>query len=268
VRRSLITLLVALSVLVSSGTGSARADDLEQGLQLKFRQARVLLAQAGARLRKGESPAAEMEQVKKLSEEVRADSLLVEERFRLRQEKAAQLGGSAVARQNAVTVGYTGAIEEYLALLAAIPPDGSVTPTVLESLDKLLDYLIPKKKLPLFGNLPYRRLPFPPKEPDTSTVVVPAYRGGDSAVTSQDTESTPEAPFSPEIGELARSLGFSPVLIYEWVKNNVDTEWYWGCMKGAEETLRQKGGNDCDQAGELKLLKSDVITRLAAGSEG
>jgi RHS repeat-associated protein len=254
VRRSLITLLVAVSVMLSTGTGSARADELEQGLQLKFRQARVLLVQAGARLRKGESPAAEIEQAKKLSEEVRADSMLMVERFRLREEKAAQLGGSAVARQNAVTAGYTRAIEEYLALIAAIPPDGNVTPTVLESLDKLLDYLIPKKKLPLFGNLPYRHLSFPPKEPDISTVVVPAYRGGDSTVTSRDTASTPEAPLSPEIGELAKNLNFSPVLIYEWVKNNVETEWYWGCMKGAEETLRQKGGNDCDQAALLTAL--------------
>jgi transglutaminase-like putative cysteine protease len=28
----------------------------------------------------------------------------------------------------------------------------------------------------------------------------------------------------------------------------VESEWYWGVQKGAEETLRQKSGNDADQA--------------------
>ncbi|WP_054692759.1 transglutaminase-like domain-containing protein [Geotalea toluenoxydans] len=44
------------------------------------------------------------------------------------------------------------------------------------------------------------------------------------------------------------------MLIYEWVKNNVETEWYWGAMKGAEETLRQKSGNDADQSALLVAL--------------
>jgi len=44
------------------------------------------------------------------------------------------------------------------------------------------------------------------------------------------------------------------VNIYEWVKNNIQTEWYWGCMKGAEGALRQKNGNDADQAALLVAL--------------
>ena len=38
------------------------------------------------------------------------------------------------------------------------------------------------------------------------------------------------------------------------LKNNIKTEWYWGLMKGAEETLRQKSGNDADQAALLVAM--------------
>lgn len=42
--------------------------------------------------------------------------------------------------------------------------------------------------------------------------------------------------------------------IYQWVKDNIKTEWYWGSMKGAEQTLLQKSGNDADQAALLVAL--------------
>ncbi|MDP2156534.1 MAG: transglutaminase domain-containing protein, partial [Nitrospirota bacterium] len=56
--------------------------------------------------------------------------------------------------------------------------------------------------------------------------------------------------------------------MYEYVKNNIETEWYWGCMKGAEETLRQKSGNDCDQATLLASLlrASGFPTRYVRGT--
>jgi len=267
VKRSYILLLAAFSVILIAGAGSAHADDLEKGLDLAIRQCRVLVAKAGSQLQKGNSPAEEILQLVRLTEEIQADSVLLAERFRLREEKAAEIGGNLVARQNAVTTGYAKAIEEYLALIAAIPPDGSVTTATLEKIEQLLNYLIPRKKLPLYGNLPYRHLSFPPREPNFSKTVVPAYQGGSFDSTDQDTASTPETLITPEIGELARNLDFSPVLIYEWVKNNVDSEWYWGCMKGAEETLRQKSGNDCDQATLLAALlrASGFPTRYVHG---
>ena len=67
---------------------------------------------------------------------------------------------------------------------------------------------------------------------------------------------------------MRKSFNWNPVLIYEYVKNNIDTEWYWGCMKGAEETLRQKSGNDCDQATLFAALlrASGFPTRYVRGT--
>ena len=58
------------------------------------------------------------------------------------------------------------------------------------------------------------------------------------------------------------------MLIYEYMKNNIETEWYWGCMKGAEETLHQKSGNDCDQASLFAALlrASGFPTRYVRGT--
>ena len=85
---------------------------------------------------------------------------------------------------------------------------------------------------------------------------------------TDDTKGTAEAPLSAEIVAKAQSLNWNPVLIYEFVKNNIETEWYWGCMKGAEETLRQKSGNDCDQAALLVALMraSGYPTRYVRGT--
>ncbi|TAN42406.1 MAG: transglutaminase domain-containing protein [Nitrospirae bacterium] len=103
--------------------------------------------------------------------------------------------------------------------------------------------------------LPYRGLNLPQREPKEGVSVIPAYKGGPArGVTPEDTEETAEAPQSYEIAVLAQSLNWSPVLIYEYVKHTIETEWYWGCMKGAQETLRQKSGNDCDQASLLAAL--------------
>ncbi|MEA5114445.1 MAG: transglutaminase domain-containing protein, partial [Geobacteraceae bacterium] len=266
-RRLSIALLVAVSVIAGTWVESVRADELEQGLDLKFRQSRIVLSKAGAKLRKGESVTAEIDQVRKLAEDAQADGMLLAERFRLLEVKASEMGGSVAARQKSVTEGFAKALEEYLALIAAIPPDGNVSPATLSIIDKVLDRLISRKNHPLLGNLPYRHPSFPPKEPDQSASIIPAYQNGNSVVDSQDTAPSPEAEISPAVGELAKSLGFSPVLIYEWVKNNVDSEWYWGCMKGAEETLRQKSGNDCDQAALLTALlrASGFPTRYVHG---
>ncbi|MDA8083796.1 MAG: transglutaminase-like domain-containing protein, partial [Nitrospiraceae bacterium] len=111
------------------------------------------------------------------------------------------------------------------------------------------------QKIPVLGTVPYRNLDYPSKEPFEGQSIKPAYKGGPAkTVTPEDTGETEEAPFSMEIASVAQSLDWSPVRIYAFVMNNIDTEWYWGCMKGAEETLRQRSGNDCDQATLLVAL--------------
>ena len=145
--------------------------------------------------------------------------------------------------------GYLSALGEYLDLTeslqaSALSPEYPALSSQLEKLKTLLDRILRKKKRPILGSLPYRTLNYPAREPDESSIIIPAYKGGNKLVSDEDLKDTPEAPISLEIAELAQSLKWNPVLMYEYVKNNIDTDWYWGCMKGAEETLRQKSAND------------------------
>ena len=141
---------------------------------------------------------------------------------------------------------YMRALEEYLTLIESLPEEDEFSETILDGLKTLLDETLYKKKALIFGTLPYRGLNYPAREPIEAPSIKPAYKGGNKTVSPEDLKSTLEAPRSEEIAALAESLEWNPVLIYEWVKNNVETEWYWGCMKGAEEALRQGSGNDCD----------------------
>lgn len=121
---------------------------------------------------------------------------------------------------------------------------------------------------PIIGSLPYTHLNYPLREPDPGPGIRPAYKGGNKSVSPEDTQSTPEAPLSTEIATLAQTLKWNLVLIYEYVKNTIETQWYWGCMKGAEETRRQQSGNDCDQATLLTALlrASGYPTRYVRGT--
>jgi hypothetical protein len=60
--------------------------------------------------------------------------------------------------------------------------------------------------------------------------------------------------FSPEIKALADSLGKDPIKMYDYVKNTIAYQPYWGSLKGARQTLLEKQGNDCDQASLLISL--------------
>lgn len=65
-----------------------------------------------------------------------------------------------------------------------------------------------------------------------------------------DLAETAETKFTQEIKNLADSLK-TPVRMYEFVKNNIDFEPYYGSRKGATGTLNQLAGNDYDQASLL-----------------
>lgn len=97
---------------------------------------------------------------------------------------------------------------------------------IIEKLRLLLDKIVLKKKNPILGNLPYKNLNYPSREPDTNPPIKPAYKGGNKIVSPDDTKNTEEAPISKQITELAQSLNWNPVSIYEYVKNNIETEWY------------------------------------------
>jgi RHS repeat-associated protein len=71
-----------------------------------------------------------------------------------------------------------------------------------------------------------------------------------------------------EIVELARGLDNDPVRLYEFVHNHIRYEPYYGSLKGATRTLRDRAGNDCDQASLLLALlrQSGVEAKYAYGT--
>ncbi len=244
----------------------ALESDLENQLQQSLIQSRAIINRAENKLKDSASIDNEITKLKEVSESISITHALLQERFRSRQDTVNQLGGKALERQQAMEERYLKAVGEYLAIINSIQP--SAISNQLKTLKTLLDTILPKTKRPIFGSLPYRNLNYPAREPDASPAIIPAYQGGNQTVFADDTRDTEEAPISKEIAEFAQSLNWKPVAIYEYVKNNIETEWYWGCMKGAEETLRQKSGNDCDQATLLAALlrASGFPTRYVRGS--
>jgi transglutaminase-like putative cysteine protease/cell wall-associated NlpC family hydrolase len=86
--------------------------------------------------------------------------------------------------------------------------------------------------------------------------------------TAADLSETPEIQFTPEIRAKAVELGNNPVKIYQYVRNNFEYEPYYGSLKGAQQTLLEKAGNDFDQASLLIALlrASNIPARYVYGT--
>ena len=211
-------------------------------------------------LQNGKSAKTEIDRLKSIIENIKVTNLLLEERFRLREEKVKGLGSKAIERHQAMKEGYEAALKEYLAIVDSLI-SGSQTSTIRDQqttvikLKKILDKVLPKKKKPIIGSLPYKHLNYPAKEPSTQPGDNARIQGRKQDRQSRRHERAPKKrQYQKRSRPLPSRLNWNPVSIYEYVKNNIETEWYWGCMKGAEETLRQKSGNDCDQATLLAAL--------------
>ncbi|OGU16942.1 MAG: hypothetical protein A2076_00025 [Geobacteraceae bacterium GWC2_53_11] len=246
-----LILFVVLSLLVYN-VFDAFAGDVEKALFHDLSECSGIVKRIAGSSRSGGVSTDDIGRLKKCSEPLQADRLLLAERQGTVAERATTLGSQASDRQGGVS---SALIRNLDGLLNNLDTFGAnSTSSDLDVLQRLLDTLVPKRPRPLLGALPYKHTNYPSHEPISSPIIKPAYKGGDRSVYVADTAASPEAPLSREIVELAQSLQWNPVLIYEWVKNNVETEWYWGSMKGAEETLRQKSGNDADQASLLVAL--------------
>jgi len=264
----LLLVILSLCVLFCPFASIAAEVDIEKDLRTDFEKSRSIVLTMQNKLQAGASVNSEIAGLKAAADDIRITNLLLEEQFKLREEKVKTLGSTALSRQQAMAEGYRKALTVYLTLIDNIPSDGTIQQSTVDDLQSLLDKLIPKKKRPIIGSLPYKHLNYPAQEPSSASTITPAYKGGNKTVSPDDTAATAEAPISNEIATLAQSLNWQPVAIYEYVKNNIETEWYWGCMKGAEETLHQKSGNDCDQATLFAALlrASGFPTRYVRGT--
>ena len=251
--------ILIVSAVIFHAAGSYAFDtNIEKDLQERLIQSQGVLEKAEVRLSQGGPVTEEINRLMILSAGIRASYALLKEKFRMRGEDVRTKGALAGARQKAMEDGYLGMLDEYLSLAGrldpASPSDKGEARGVIKTLKALLRQILPKHKRPLLGAVPYRILNYASREPAAGPGIRPGYKGGNKTVTPGDTKETEESPFSLETAAVAQSLNWSPVNIYEYVMNTIDTEWYWGCMKGAAETLRQKSGNDCDQATLLVAL--------------
>lgn len=247
-----ILVLLSLALLLAVNAVDAFAGDVEKALFHDLLECGRIVKLIAVNTNSGRPTADDIVRLRKSAEDIHADRLLLGERYVALAGRTATLNNNAADRQDTASTTLLDNLDDLLARLDAIGT--TTTPSDLDSLKEIIDKLVPHKSSPLLGSLPYRHTNYPPREPAAIPVVKPAYKGGDRNVYAADTATTPEAPISKEIVDLAQLLQWNPVLIYEWVKNNVETEWYWGSMKGAEETLRQKSGNDADQATLLVAL--------------
>lgn len=116
---------------------------------------------------------------------------------------------------------------------------------------------------PLGTELPHRTYGTQPQIPQINGGIIPAYSvaaasgqtdGLNEIPTTEDLAETVETRQTDSIKDLALQLNYDPVKIFEYVRNNINFEPYYGSRKGAQETLLEKGGNDFDQASLLISL--------------
>ncbi|HDH53747.1 MAG TPA: hypothetical protein ENH24_04605, partial [Nitrospirae bacterium] len=89
---------------------------LEKDLRSALERSSAIIERAEDKLGEGGSITAEVTRLKRLEEDIRATHLLLQERFRLREEAVRALGTKASERHRVMSEGYREALQEYLAL--------------------------------------------------------------------------------------------------------------------------------------------------------
>lgn len=209
----------------------------------------------------GVVPAHHRQDIVALSEDLQVSLLLVEER--LHQQGLRLTAANPVIRQR-----HRDQLERFAAqakrlrtLLPKLLVNESVSLGTGNELLSILEQFSVGPRTLLHGVLPYRKPTLDTGLPQNFPPLTPAYQGSHQNPLPADLQPSALAPRSPAIvallQEIAASAGrrnWDPVDIYQWVNNNIRTEWYCGIMKGAEETLLQRAGNDADQAALLVAL--------------
>jgi len=183
-----LCIVAAAGCLIATQAARADVADLEKELQVSLEQSGKQISLVARKLERGLDAAPEISRLRTLSENIRITHLLLEERFRLREEKVKTLGSKAFERQQAMAEGYRKALAEYHSIIDSLPADGSIPRSALRNLQSLLDKLIPKKKRPIIGSLPYKYLNLPAIEPTSASAITPAYKGGNKTVSPDDTK--------------------------------------------------------------------------------
>lgn len=255
-----VVLVIGMIAAINFIPCSANAQvSLEKQFQqvLKFSKSNIF------RILNSSDTVGSMGQLKEIIQQIHFKSDLLHQKLTIDREIIAKMGPLALQRYEKMIAEFS----QFVEILNAIQAGDDATIETLSQLNDFLNDVQPEPHQPIYGSLTYKNLFWPKTSPTYEPQITAAYQGGDQQTAEEDFKGSPEAPISETIAQHAESLDWNPVRIYEWVKNNVKTDWYYGCMKGAESTLRQKKGNDCDQAALLvALLRSaGYATRYVRG---
>jgi len=260
VARWLAALCAALLLQLAGGVtrGFAEQPGLEGSLRNTVEQILTLTKQIES-VRANSPGVDEKGQLEDLHLQLQAGHLLMTERMRQRGELLRGMGEEQKLRHRLAVDHYQSKMNRLLTLLRQAAGAAVIDREVLAELREALTPLVESRPAQIVGALPYARPNLPARLPAATPGITPAYRLTSSpAPDPADLAATPEAPLSAPIVEQIRQIAgdagrihWDPAAIYNWVRTNIRTEWYWGCMKGAEETLRQRSGNAADQASLL-----------------
>ncbi len=260
--RPVFRITTTLIVLAVALLAPAHAESNRQGATLATSAARLLetvrLWQAS---QNDAIPIVPHRELAIRTEELQACLLLVEERLRRQGERLKDAGPVIRERHRDLADRFAAQARRLRALLPLVLESDAAPAADVNELLSLLEQLSVRQRPPLHGLLPYRKPAHAPILPQDAPQLTPAYRVSQVVPQPADLQPSTLAPRSPaiiaQLQEIAATAGrrnWDPVDIYEWVNNNIRTEWYRGVMKGAEETLRQRAGNDADQATLLVAL--------------
>ncbi len=118
------------------------------------------------------------------------------------------------------------------------------------------------------STLPYGPLDgFVPGVHRAEPPITPSYELSGIIEDAEDLSASATAPFSDPLRLKAEELEYDPIKVFNFVKNEIRTEFYAGAAKGGEMTLLSGSGNDVDQASLLVALMrlSGIPARFVTG---
>jgi transglutaminase-like putative cysteine protease len=167
-------------------------------------------------------------------------------------------------------------LESHLGAITSASGEKATAAAIAKTSEWLASITPEEPYQPLGTELPHRIVDRKAGPPVLGTSIAPAYApntpGAEPSTlpvtpTAEDTSETIEIQFTPEIASLVASLGADPVRMYEYVRNTIDFEPYYGSRKGATETYLEGSGNDIDTASLLIALyrKAGIPARYVSG---
>lgn len=202
----------------------------------------------------------------------------LEHRFAADRAKLHKLGAkAALTRLDKIATKTLKLDRSLRSALGQVPGSGEKASAPAAEATKVLTALSPERKeQPLSSNLGFDAHNAKRRSPELSAGITPAYSSPVPTESpsdlprlpgQEDLDTSAETTVTPAIHDLAQQLGGDPVKIYEYVRNNIAYEPYYGIRKGADQTLAEKSGSDADQDALLISLLRDsgVHARFVQG---